>query len=58
LIRPGRIEEGLAVCRAEVEASPNPAANNGAGMVLDLMGAVTPRTAFRQPMRARSHGES
>jgi hypothetical protein len=41
LIRQGKVEEALAVYRAEVEASPKSvAANNGAGVVLDLMGAL------------------
>jgi tetratricopeptide (TPR) repeat protein len=39
LVREGNLEQALAVFRAEVEASPKSvAANNGAGVVLDLMG--------------------
>jgi tetratricopeptide (TPR) repeat protein len=39
LVNEGRLEEALAVFRAAVEASPKSmAANNGAGVVLDLMG--------------------
>jgi len=39
LIREGKLEEALAAYRAEAEASPKSiAANNGAGVVLDLMG--------------------
>jgi tetratricopeptide (TPR) repeat protein len=39
LIRQGKLEEALAVYRAEAEASPKSvAANNGVGVVLDLMG--------------------
>jgi tetratricopeptide (TPR) repeat protein len=42
LIHQGKVEEALAVYRAEVEASPKSvAANNGAGVVLDLMGRYT-----------------
>ena len=42
LIRQGKLEEALAVYRADAEASPKSvAANNGAGVVLDLMGRYT-----------------
>jgi tetratricopeptide (TPR) repeat protein len=39
LVRDGKLDEALAVYRKELEASPNSlAANNAAGIVLDLMG--------------------
>jgi tetratricopeptide (TPR) repeat protein len=42
LIRQGKVEEALAVYRADAEASPKSmAANNGAGVALDLLGRYT-----------------
>lgn len=42
LIRQGKLEEALAAYRAEVESAPKSVAgNNGAGVVLDLMGRYT-----------------
>jgi tetratricopeptide (TPR) repeat protein len=54
LIRQGKLEEALSVYRAEVEASPKSvAANNGAGVVLDLMGRYTEaQNYFTQAIKA------
>ena len=51
LIRQGKLEEALAAYRTEITASPKSvAANNGAGVVLDLMG----RYAEAQPYFAQA----
>jgi tetratricopeptide (TPR) repeat protein len=54
LIRQGKLEEAFAVYRAGVEASPkSAAANNGAGVVLDLMGRYPEaRQYFAQAIKA------
>src|SRR5712691_8759460 len=47
LIRQGKLEEALAVYRAAVEASPKSvAANNGAGVVLDLLARYTEAQSY------------
>src|SRR5882724_2077501 len=53
LIRQGKLEEAFAIYRAGVEASPKSgAANNGAGVVLDLMGRYSEaRQYFAQAIK-------
>jgi tetratricopeptide (TPR) repeat protein len=54
LIRQGKFEEALAVYRADIEASPKSvAANNGAGVALDLLGRFTEaQQYFTQAIKA------
>jgi len=47
LVRSGKLDDALAVYQAELKASPNSvAANNGAGVVLDLLGRTKEAKAF------------